>query len=182
MRNFSVKPRKQHQTPSAGAAALPGSPVCPAPHRRNSSGLTRRVKPEDALVPASAAILSSSPACGRSCAALSPCRALSFINSLGAIPLPWLLIWLEVMGGGGRGRGCPFFCFLNWGLPVCHFLLCILSLQSGSIMIAHYVNIKDNCRALIKAISVSFPPSLPHSSRLSQEHNKLNQLPQIMHA
>lgn len=103
-----------------------------------------------------------SPVCGRSCAAaLSPCRALSFINSLGAIPPPWLLIWLGVMGG--RGRGCPFFCFLNWGLPECHFLLCILSLQSGSIMIAHYVNIKDNWRALIKANSVSFfplPPSL----------------------
>lgn len=49
-------------------------------------------------------------------------------------------------------------------------------------MIAQYVNIKDNCRALIKANSVSFSPSLPHSSRLSQEHNKLNQLPQIMHA
>lgn len=116
MGNCSVKPRKQHQTPSAGAAALPGSPVCPAPHGRKSSGLTRRVKPEDALVPASTAILPSSPACGRSCAALSSCRAVSFINSLGAIPLPSLLIWLEVMGG--RGRGCPFFCFLSWGLRV----------------------------------------------------------------
>lgn len=48
MGNFSVKPRKQHQTPSAGVAALPASSVCPAPHQRNSSHLTRRVKPEGA--------------------------------------------------------------------------------------------------------------------------------------
>lgn len=80
------------------------------------------------------------------------------------------------------GKGLPLFLLPQLGLSVCHFLLCILSLQSGSIMIAHYVNMKDNCRALIKANSVSFSPSLPHSSRLSQEHNKLNQLPQIMHA
>lgn len=32
---------------------------------------------------------------------------------------------------GGKGKVLPlFFCFLNWGLPACHFHLCILSLQS----------------------------------------------------
>lgn len=47
----------------------------------------------------------SSPACRSRCAALSPCRAMDFIKCLGAIPPPWRLIWLGVMGG----RGCPFF-------------------------------------------------------------------------
>lgn len=49
----------------------------------------------------------SSLACGRSCAALSPCRALSYIKSLSTIPLPWLLIWLGVMGEGEGAA--PFF-------------------------------------------------------------------------
>lgn len=123
----------------------------------------------------------SLPVWGRRCSGLSP-RQSSQLYKVppSRIPLHWVLIWLGLMGEGGRV--CLDFCFLSWGLPACHFLPCILSLQSGAIMIAHYVNIKDNSRSLIKANFVSFsPPSLTPLD-LSQEHNKLNQLPQIMHA
>lgn len=108
MGNSSVKPRKQPQTPSAGAAALPDSYLCPAPHKRSSSHLTRRVKSEDAPVPAGAVILSQLTGMWKElCCCSEPMHSSQLFNSLGAIPLPWLLIWLGVMGG----RGCPFFLF-----------------------------------------------------------------------
>lgn len=79
------------------------------------------------------------------------------------------------------GRRCLFVLFPQLGTFLSmSFSSVILSLQSEAIMIAHYVNIKDNCGALIKANFVSSPP--PLLTRFSQEHNKLNQLPQIMHA
>lgn len=155
---------------------------CVQPHTRGTAHIcpglwSRRML---RLVPASAAILSQLTGMWKELCCSEPMQSSELYKEPqhNSSSLAFDLAGSD----GGRGRGCPFFCFLNWGLPVCHFLLCILSLQSGSIMIAYYVNIKDNCRALIKANSVSFPPSLPHSSRLSQEHNKLNQLPQIMHA
>lgn len=105
MGNFSVEPSKEQQAASAGAAALPALSVRPAPHKRNSSHPTGHMKPEDALVPAGVSILSQLAGTWKELRSLSPCRALSFIKSPSAIPLPWLFIWLGVMGEGAA----PFF-------------------------------------------------------------------------
>lgn len=109
----------------------------------------------------------------------SPLWGLPFCRA----PMQFLFksFWFGLGGWWGKGSAFFFFFFLQLGISNVSFSSVILSLQSGANMILHYVNIKDNCKALIKANFVS-SPSLPPSSRFSQGHNKLNQLPQIMHA
>lgn len=71
-----------------------------------------------------------------------------------------LLIWFG--GMVGEGKCLLFFFFPQLGTSNVSFSSVILSLQSGAIMIFYYVNIKDNCKALIKANFVSsLLPSLP---------------------
>lgn len=92
-------------------------------------------------------------------------------SPLGGLPFCWAptqflfkSFWFGL--GGWWGRGSVFFFFFFFFFPQMEtssvsFSSVILSLQSGAIMILHYVNIKDNCKALIKANFVSsLPPSL----------------------
>lgn len=89
----------------------------------------------------------------------SPLWGLPFCHA----PVQFRSRAFDLVWGDGRGREVPsFFFFPQLGTSNVSFSSVILSLQSGAIMIFYYVNIKDNCKALIKANFVSsLLPSLP---------------------